>query len=180
MTTFLFLNAAGTVNIELDTDLIGLDSENLTVCQIRNNVAGTPSAAAQALLNTFDKNKHSKSIFKAYGVTNDLAVIAYEQNRARTQTAIGLAAPTSLDGTVNSATQVTITWVKSFAATGYVVERATNVGFTTGVVAFTVADVATLAVTGLTTATPYWFRVRAIAPNGVVSANSASITRTTS
>jgi hypothetical protein len=174
MTRFNLSSADGTTtNVDILTDLIGVfdGSENFTVCQI----LGTDGTTGKVVLGTFNKVKHSVSELAAFAVTNSLILTAYEVNKNQTS----LPAPTGVAGTVDSAVQVTITWVKSARANGYIVRRATNVGFTTGVVDFTVGDVATKAVTGLTTATAYWFKVIPLY-NGIQGVASASITRTTS
>jgi hypothetical protein len=90
-----------------------------------------------------------------------------------------LGTPGSFLGTVNSATQITLNWTKTPRATGYSIDRATNSGFTAGLVNTVVGDVATLVVTGLTTGTTYYFRIKATAANATDSAY-ASDNETTS
>lgn len=182
MTYFRILNIDSSVNVELMTDLIGFagGSENFTVCQKKNlGVAVPPDAVTQAILNTFTREKHSVSEIVAYCNANNLKLEVIELTKVPVVVSAVIMAPTNLVGVVNSTTQVTLTWVKSSGATGYTVERATNVGFTTGLVAFNIGDLSTLAVAGLTTATQYWFRIRATNPFDV-SNNSIVTTNTTS
>jgi hypothetical protein len=180
MTYFRFLSADNTVNVELMTDLIGFvaGSENLTVCQ-KNNFSATTDAVTQLILNTFSRDKHSVSEIVAFANAYNLKLEVVELGKLAAIIAFVLAAPTNLTGIVNSATQVTVSWNKSSGATGYTVERATTADFSTGLVGFNIGDLETLAISGLTTVTPYWFRVRATNAYDV-SNNSTSITRTTS
>lgn len=185
MTLVNFISPNGLVNIEFKTDILGWNqgTGDFTIMEVRNKAASL-TTEAEYLMNAFPRNKTSWAAMEAYAVANSLRIEITELGAA-TQTAqvgntVTLAAPTAPDGTVNSATQVTVVWTKTPGATGYIVERATNVGFTTGLVAFTVGGVATKAVTGLTTATQYWFRVRATAPYATTSANSTTVTKTTS
>lgn len=174
MTDFQFLNASGTINVTLRTDYIGapasiVGGENLTV----HDIVGLNTDEEKLMFANFQKNKYSVADFKAFATANTLKLIAIQISKPESGTAdlitIVLATPTSFSAAVNSATQITLTWVKSANATGYIVDRATNVGFTTGLVSTTVGDVAVLVVTGLTTATQYWFRIKAIAANATAS-----------
>lgn len=181
MTSFRFLSSDNTTNVEILTDLIGYSagSENFTVCQLVNQGTTPINAAGQAIMNNFMKVNTSVSAIKAYAVANNLKleVISIGKNAAKVFGSLFI--PTTLARVVISATQINLTWVKSADATGYIIERATNAGFTTGVVNTTVGDVAALNVTGLVTATSYWFRIKALGV-GCESAKSASVTGTTS
>lgn len=183
MTIFRFTSADGLTNVEFTTDLIGYaaGSDNLTVCQVVDNSdtiaalgndapdAYVPNATTQSLLNAFQNGqKYSKSLdLVAYAVTNSLTLTAHELGRETeaagetSANAATLAAPTGFLGTVNSATQITLNWTKSAGATGYSIDRATAVDFSTGLVNTIVGDVALKVVTGLTTGTHYWFRIKA-------------------
>ena len=74
-------------------------------------------------------------------------------------------------------TTLTLIWEAVTGATAYVVEKSVNAG-TTWTSAGANPAVATLAVTGLTTATPYLFRVSSIV-GGVTSGPSATVAATT-
>jgi hypothetical protein len=86
------------------------------------------------------------------------------------------AAPSNLAGTAVSASQINLTWSdNSTNETGFKVDRATNSGFTTGLVTTTVgANTTSFSATGLSRNTLYYFRVRAYNAVGD-SANSATI-----
>jgi Glycoside hydrolase family 44/PA14 domain/Fibronectin type III domain len=90
------------------------------------------------------------------------------------------AAPNNLIATPTSTSQVKLTWAdNSNVESAFVVEWATDSGFTTGVgSASTGADATTFNVTGLTESTTYYFRVRATNPAGP-SANSNTASATT-
>lgn len=81
------------------------------------------------------------------------------------QTTLELGDPV-ITATVNSTTQITVTWPaveNANSSTRYSVQRATNSGFTTGVANFTNLNALSHASTGLTVGETYYFRVRATA-----------------
>lgn len=185
MTDFQFLNPAGTIDVTFRTDFIGAASaitggENITVCDILDASADDE----KALFANWQKIKYTISQLKTFATDNGLKLIATPVSKPGVATAdlatVTLAVPTSLAGTVNSATQVTLTWTKNANATGYVLTRATDSGFTANVVNTTLGDVATKVVTGLTTATTYYWKLKATAPNANDSVYTSSINKTTS
>lgn len=93
------------------------------------------------------------------------------------------AAPAATAATLLTATGFTATWVAVTGATGYQLDVATDAGFTTFVAGYSskvLGSVTSLAVSGLSGATPYFYRVRAINSGGAgVSADSNTITLTT-
>lgn len=75
-----------------------------------------------------------------------------------------LATPTSFTATAVSDTQINLSWGTSPNATAYVVDRATNVGFTTGVaLAVYNGSGTSYNDTGRTATTQYFYRIRATA-----------------
>lgn len=82
----------------------------------------------------------------------------------------------------NATTSFTASWTaSSTAGVNYIIDVATNSGFTTfvsGYQALNVGTVLTTNITGLTAATPYWVRVRADL-SGCISSNSSSLAVTT-
>ncbi len=79
-------------------------------------------------------------------------------------------APTSLGGFASGSTEITLTWLRAAAgatATGYKVERATNSGFTAGLVATPLATLSTSYVDATAAAnTTYFYRVSATNAGG--------------
>lgn len=91
-----------------------------------------------------------------------------------------LAAPGSFTATPASSTQINLSWNASPNATGYVVDRATNIGFTTGVTLGIYSGSGTsYNNTGLTASTQYFYRLRATAAGYVDSAYSTANATTT-
>ena len=85
-------------------------------------------------------------------------------------------APASLTGVAGQA-QVTLNWTApsdngGTSVTSYTLQRATNSGFTTGLVTTTGVTGTTLTVTGLTNGTAYYFRIAAV--NSVATAASTT------
>ena len=121
------------------------------------------------------------------GCNGILTVTDNSNNQANSKQAVNLtgigqyvvpSAP-AVPSTANvTQTGLTLNWAANASAQSYTVQRATNVGFTTGLV--TTPNVATnsLAVTGLTANTRYYFRVAAVNPAGT-SAYSGSTNTTT-
>lgn len=91
-----------------------------------------------------------------------------------------LATPGSFGGTPASSTQINLSWASVVNATGYVLQRATNSGFTTGL--FTLVNnlnVTSYNDTGLNPSTTYYYRVLAKA-SGYIDSNYATTNATTS
>lgn len=75
-----------------------------------------------------------------------------------------LAAPGSFTATQAGSTQINLSWAAVTNATGYVVDRATNSGFTTGVtLGIYTGSGTSYNNTGLTASTTYYYRIRATA-----------------
>lgn len=182
MTDFSFQNAAGTVNFTFKTDLIGINAlgggENFTICQV-DKILDLNNLNVQISRG----GKYSVNDLKTFASNNSLKMIQVPGGPKVSVTtvlnAIVPAVPTVLAGTVDSATQVSLTWVKSPTAEGYSVQRATDAGFTANVVNTVVGDVAKLVVTGLVTGTQYFFKIKATQPGAADSAYTASINKTT-
>jgi len=91
-----------------------------------------------------------------------------------------LAAPGSFTATPASSTQINLSWNASPNSTNYVVDRATNVGFTTGVTLGIYSGSGTsYNNTGLTASTQYFYRLRATAA-GYVDSTYSTANATTS
>lgn len=76
-----------------------------------------------------------------------------------------LSAPVANEETSVTATGFTANWVAVAGAIGYVLQVSTDVNFNTIIQEIEVGQVVTRAVTGLTTATNYWYRVIAFSFN---------------
>jgi Tfp pilus assembly protein PilE len=119
--------------------------------------------------------------FKVYAIN---AHHESESNPASAATS-SLSAPTMNVPVVNSVSQITLSWQPVSGATSYYLERATNSTFTTGVQVYSGITGTSRAVTGLTPATKYWFRVFATSSSGdsdssnVRSATTQSVTAPT-
>lgn len=169
MTDFNFLSADGATNVTLRTDLIASvpTTENLTICEIY--VKADPTN----LFANFQKIKYGVGELKQFAIDKFLKLTSTPISKPEAQSTVlnveVLAAPTGFALTVNSATQITANWTKTPRATGYVLQRATNVGFTTGLTTFTLGDVAVKVDTGLTTGTHYYYRIKATAANATDS-----------
>lgn len=87
------------------------------------------------------------------------------------------AAPASLTATATSPTAVSLVWEDASSnETGFVVEQAADAAFTAPTPTSLAANVATLDVTGLTTHTAYYFRVKALNGDGSSAWVTASVT----
>lgn len=93
-------------------------------------------------------------------------------------TLAALAAPATLVASGITSTQVTLTWDAVVGATGYLVEKSTSATFASGVTTVYTGALLTSNATGLTTATQYYFRVKATAANHNI-VNYATTTATT-
>lgn len=89
-----------------------------------------------------------------------------------------LSAPGSFAATAASSSQINLTWTAPASATGYVVERATNSGFTTGVATIYTGAALLFNDTSLTPLTNYWYRIHATATGFVDSAYATANTST--
>lgn len=74
---------------------------------------------------------------------------------------------------VISDTEIDIDWTDVDNAFSYTLQRATNIGFTANLVTLSTADVLTFSDTGLTAATQYYYRVKAVAEEDTLFTDSA-------
>lgn len=160
MVDLRFSNNSG-VSVTFRTDLINTVDDNLTVMA----VSGLDTVTEQALFKDFKCLPNRLGAFKAFAVTNALVLdyipVGAKSPSITTLNTPTLSAPSSLTATANSSTQITLNWTAVTNATGYVVERATNSGFTTGLTSVYTGAALTYVNTGLTTATQYYYRVKA-------------------
>lgn len=114
--------------------------------------------------------------FRVYPTGDGHNVKVYATASATTKAL--LAAPGSFVSSAITSSGATLTWGTVTNATGYVVERATNVGFTTGLTTVYTGSALTTPVTGLSAATQYYFRVHPTA-TGSTTINYATLNLTT-
>lgn len=114
---------------------------------------------------------------------NAAGTSAYSNSASGTTSNGQPAAPTALVATATSATAIALAWADNASdETGYLVERAPNSGGAPGTfvqVASLAANVTSYSNTGLTSATTYWYRVRAAGPVNSAYSNTASATTAT-
>lgn len=90
--------------------------------------------------------------------TPDIDTLVVNVDISTIETALAtLGAPTLTSGAI-AATTAVVNWAAIDGATDYVLQKATNAGFTTGVTTVYTGALLTATATGLTTATNYWFR----------------------
>jgi hypothetical protein len=93
--------------------------------------------------------------------------------------AASLNAPSGLAATAASSSEVNLTWSDNATSEGgFELDRATNSAFTSGLVTATLsANTISRTITGLTAATTYYFRVRAVTSAGASEySGTASVT----
>lgn len=189
MTDFNFLSSDGTTtNFTLRTDFIELSAVdngayqgNLTVCQIidlSSNIGAEdgellpPIQDDASLANYWNLNK--------YNIQDDLMTFADANNLTLTAIPIGgvevtansvvtlvtatLPAPTGFTATPHVGLEIILAWTKVPGATTYQIDRATNVGFTTGVTLDISNNAGGNTYTdngGLAALTQYFYRIKA-------------------
>lgn len=177
MTNFQFTSVDLVTNVVFRTDYIGPDfaSGNFTICDI----LGINTDAEAALFASWQKIKYTIGDLKVFAAANGLSIKAIKIGApgAAAGTELGdgpkLNIPATLTTTVVSATRIDVAWtagVGNPSGVTYVLDRATNAGFTTGV-ALAIYSNTGLAFsnTGLTTATHYYYRLRATKTGYVLS-----------
>jgi len=109
-------------------------------------------------------------VFSAFPVDLQANFDYIRFNENDTPPPVTINAPSSLTATTISSSQIELSWIdNSNNETGFEIERSTNNGSTYTNVGFVPANVATYTNTGLSSATGYFYRVRAI--NGATTSN---------
>lgn len=117
-----------------------------------------------------------------FSTNKTLGLVAVVRNQAQSQTVL-LANPAVAAPTFSSVTSTGMTVncpALAGQVAGYQIDRATNSGFTTGLTQTSISGTNTSAITGLTTATTYYYRIRAVLTDGSVGLNSATASQITS
>lgn len=166
------------VDVKLRTDANSVDDLRFTILQVIDQTTD------------FEKSVVNLSFRQGLAITKqELITLATDNNLALIAQVKGgttvdpddivvlahtLGTPGSFAATVNSATQITLNWTAVTGADGYILQRATNAGFTTGLTTLLDGSPASKVLlkvdTGLTTATQYWYRIKAVGLNQADSA----------
>lgn len=191
MTRFVFTDPSGATNINVvvKTNIIGFLGSNTStprnglVMDLRGlssdtgNLFKTQSVSGARILKG---REVQTSDLIAFASAHNLQLTAIEEgNQANTLTIISqqtLDAPGSFTATVISATEIDLSWTATpGGGITYTIDRATNVGFTTGVSLGIYSSTGlSFHNTGLTTATHYYYRIKATKTNFITSAYSTA------
>lgn len=191
MTDFQFLSSDGTTtNFVLRTDFIelspvdnGVYQGNLTVCQIIDNAADYVGPDSGELEPPIQEDNSLAKYWQnglKYNIQDDFMTFADANNLTLTAIPIGgvevngstnvtlvtaqLPAPTGFTATAKPGIEVELDWTAVPGATGYQIDRATNNGFTTGVVTDINNGAGGIEFTdnsGLAASTTYYYRIKA-------------------
>lgn len=188
MVDYVFVDNSGTF-VRLRTDAVDLSTNRFTIMEVNGAPGGiyNLSNALQAQFGRkINQDVTTKADLVALAVALGFNLLASLIGPAAvaaptTVSSVTLAAPT-LTGATGSGAAGTdhLTWPAVTNATNYIIDRATNVGFTTGV---------TLGVfngpllvfndAGLTAATQYFYRIRAQGANGYTDSAFGTASATT-
>lgn len=159
MVTIVFFDSS-TTNVRMRTDIAKLPVNGDGTFTVQK-LEGVVTAGEVAIFGSINIGKiYTIGEMRTLATTNNLQISMSEESDLNI---VALAAPGSFAATVDSATEISLAWTASAGASGYILQRATNSGFTTGLVTTQLAASAVAkAVTGLTTATHYYFRIKAI------------------
>lgn len=180
MVDFLFADASGTNLFRFRTDAQKLTTmDRFTILDISfvdttNEKALVDWAYKRGLSYTLDG-------IKSFASTNSLNLVAYELGGSYGSQGVQqtvLATVGTVTPSVISTTQIDLAWTAVTNANGYIVERATNTGFTTGVQAGVLTGTNSFKSTGLTTGTAYYYRVTAVGAFGFAQSAAASAVAT--
>ena len=187
MVDYIFTDNSGTF-IKARTDAVDANTNNFTVLEVNDQPGGITTLSA-ALQNSIGKTLDIGTIgdlslgasigyLKALANTLGLNLTAYPVGSANNTPVLvvsqQLTAPTLTAATGTGASGTTHeSWPAVTNATNYVLDRATNNGFTTGVTLGVYSGPLLVFVdSGLTPSTTYYYRVRAQGTNYVDSAES--------
>lgn len=185
MVDYVFSDGSGTF-VKVRTDAVDTNTNRFTIMEV-NDAPGGYYTLSNSLQTKFGRNLNQAVITKA-----ELAALAVSLSYNLTATNVGvsgsagnpvivssvtLAAPGSFAGATGSgaAGTLNLTWLASTNANNYVIDRATNVGFTTGVTLGVYSGpLLAFSDSGLTAATQYFYRIRAQGTNYTDSVTAAT------
>ena len=166
MVDLIFSNSDSSIRVVFRTDLlsqnIGKGDGLFTVMQV-SGLDGND--AAQVIFGNYRELDYTLTAFKQLAITNNMTLIARPVggNDNDVNAVAQLDVPGSFGATVNSATQITLNWTVVSGASGYTLDRSTASDFSANLQTFSLAATATSKVdTGLTTATHYYYRIKAL------------------
>lgn len=181
MVDYIFSDNSGNV-VPVRTDAVDVNANNFTVVEVNGKPGGYQNlSTAMQLLFGRQLEAPEPSFTKLYMVqlaqSLGLNLIAYPIGSSSSSTPLVLVSETlSAPGTFAAATgaasgQINLTWLAAANANNYVVDRATNVGFTAGVTLGVYnGPLLLFGDTGLTPATAYFYRIRSQGPGYTDSA----------
>lgn len=180
MVDYVFSDNIGDV-VKCRTDAVDVNANNFTIMQ-DNSGPGNFKNLSTALQVAIGRNINSgqsttKAAMIALATTLGLNLVAYPIGSSSSSTPLTLLSQTlSAPGSFAAATgaasgQIALTWLAATNANNYVVDRATNVGFTTGVTnGIYNGPLLLFGDSGLTPATAYFYRIRSQGPGYTDSA----------
>jgi hypothetical protein len=177
MIDFHFKNIAGTTGFIFRTDGAVLSAGYVTIMDITETDATESNLIGQQF---YEGQAVTTAQLVAFATTNSLYLIAVNRGGADAYTVLyqpTLAAPTF--NTVTTTSMNVVAPALSGQILGYQLDRSTNSSFTANLVT-TTSTSATIAQTGLTTGTTYYYRLRQIWSDGVVGLNGTTGSQATS
>jgi hypothetical protein len=170
MLDFIFSDNSGN-SIRVRTDGVDANTNNLTIMEV-NDAPGGYYLLSNALQTAFGRNLNqaatTQQALLALGTSLNMNVDIIKVGGGPLKTP--LAAPGSFVAATGSgaAGTLALTWVLAANANNVDIDRATNVGFTTGVqLAVYNGGASNFNDSGLTPATPYFYRIRSHDQNGI-------------
>lgn len=164
MVDFIIANSAGSVLVRLRTDAPKLSQKDKFTIMSIDFIS---TDVEKALFEVAYKLGHEYTLanLKAFILSKSLNMVAQVGNDIEAVTNQALATPVISAVNGADATTLKVNFGNITGNNGYTLQRATNVGFTTGVVGFEIGGggqvLTNYTVTGLTTGTTYYIRLKA-------------------
>lgn len=168
MTDFNFVSPDGSITATAKTDLINPSATSSNNFTIMHLVGDQDSAMEQTIFGALKKVATNIQNIITFAIANNLKVTM--QSIGNPTKVIVPAIPLVIQlpgsvagfaGTAAAGGIINLAWTALAGANNYVVERASNVGFTAGVVEVYNGPLLVKQLTGLTNSTQYFFRIKA-------------------